>query len=134
MRPLPRIAIALVLAATFAGLLAACKHTVGPSLVVSIEGRRLEPSSTVPNAVNICCCRVRGTVRNTSSIPVNVEVRFHTKDASGKDLGTALDWVPGIAAGGTKTFDAAGIIAVCSQVATIENDPIAYGLYDGPTK
>jgi hypothetical protein len=132
MRPIPRVVTALVLAAAAAAVLAACSHTVGPSLSVSIEGRRLEPSSTVPNAANICCCRVRGSVKNTSSIAVNVEVRFHTKDATGKDLGTALDWVPSVPAGGTKSFDAAGIIAVCSQVASIDNDPIAYGLYDGP--
>ncbi|RPJ84995.1 MAG: hypothetical protein EHM13_02450 [Acidobacteria bacterium] len=132
MRPLARVAFALILACGLAAVLAACKHTVGPSLTVVIEGRRLEPSSTVPNAANICCCRVRGTIRNTSTIAVNVEVRFHSKDSAGKDLGTALDWVPNIPAGASKTFDAPGIIALCSQVATIDNDPIAYGLYDGP--
>lgn len=134
MTPLSRVVVALVLAAAAASFLAACKHTVGPSLNVTIENRRLEPSSTVPNAANICCCRVKGTVKNTSSVAVNVEVRFHTKDATGKDLGTALDWVPNIPAGGSKTFDAPGIIAICSQVASIDNDPIAYGLYDGPTR
>lgn len=134
MRPLSRVVFALVLAAGLAAVLAACKHTVGPTLTVAIEGRRLEPSSTVPNARNICCCRVRGTVRNTSSIPVNVEVRFHSRDANGKDLGTALDWVENVSPGASKPFDAPGIIALCSQVdeSKLENDPIAYGLYDGP--
>lgn len=132
MRPLPRVACAAVLAALAAGLLAACSHTTGPSLSVSIEGRTLVPSSTVANKASLCCCRVTGTVKNNSSVAVNVEVRFHAKDASGNNLGTALDWVTDIAAGGSKAFNAPGITAVCSQVATIENDPIAYGLYSMP--
>ena len=132
MRSLARLVTALLLAAAAAALLAACSHTVGPSLPVSIESRRLEPSSTVPNAASICCCRVRGTIKNNASVAVNVEVRFHTKDAAGSDLGTALDWVTNIPSGGTKTYDAAGILAVCSQVSSIENDTIAYGLYGGP--
>lgn len=130
MSTLSRFVVALVLAAGAALTLAACKNTVGPSLTVAIEGRRLEPSSTVPNAASVCCCRVRGTVRNTSSVAVDVELRFHAKDAAGHDLGTALDWVKNVPAGGSAPFDAPGITAVCSQVASVSDDPLAYGLHD----
>ena len=110
---------------------AACSHATGPSLTVTVVSRTLEPSSTVANASAICCCRVRGTIKNTSSITVNVDVRFQAKDKSGTSVGTALDWVPGIAAGQSKAYDAIGFTVVCSTIdpASITNDPLAYGVY-----
>jgi len=114
-----------------AAVLAACSHVTGPSLTVTVVSRTLEPSSTVANASALCCCRVRGTIKNTSSITVNVDVRFRAKDRSGNSVGTALDWVPTIAPGETKSYDAVGFTVVCSTIdqSTIVNDPLAYGVY-----
>ncbi|HEY3383782.1 MAG TPA: FxLYD domain-containing protein [Vicinamibacterales bacterium] len=127
-----RLACATAAALVAAVAITACSQVTGPSLTVSIETRQLAPSSTaVANADTICCCHVRGTVKNTSSIPVHVDIRFHVKDSSGNDF-TALDWVRDIPAGGSKPYDAAGIIAPCKQVTTITNDPLAYGLYSLP--
>lgn len=105
---------ALVIATALTG----CSHETGPSLSIAVEGEFLAPSSSVPNAESVCCCRVRGTVRNTSSISVHVNIRFEAAGATGP-LGTAIDWVPNLVPGGQATFDAPGIIAPCAQVTTI---------------
>lgn len=125
-----RFVVSLFLAAVAAGSFLACQHDAGPSLSIAIEGRRLEPSATVPNAAALCCCRVRGSVHNTSAIAVHAELRFHASNAKGESLGTAVDWVKDIPAGGSKSFDAAGIVALCSEVAKITDDPLAYGVYN----
>lgn len=110
----------LVLAFLLAGFASAgCNHAQGPSLSASVETLRLSPSSADGNAATVlpaCCCRVVGTVRNTSSIPVNVSLRFPATDARGKNLGVAVDYVQNLAAGSSGAYDAAGILAACSQV------------------
>jgi hypothetical protein len=132
MSQVARLACATAAALIAAAMITACSQVTGPSLTVSIESRQLTPSSTtVANPDTICCCHVTGTVKNTSSIPVHVDIRFHVKDSSGSEF-TALDWVRDIPAGGSKPYDAAGIIAPCKQVASITNDPLAYGVYSLP--
>jgi hypothetical protein len=109
-------------------LLAACTQVAGPTLTVSIEGRRLEPSSTVPNAATLCCCVVKGNVRNTSSIPIHVEARFFAKNPAGETM-QAVDWVPDVPAGATKPFAASGFLVPCGQVSSVQDDPLAFGVF-----
>jgi hypothetical protein len=92
-----------------------CSHETGPSLSVEVSGESLVPTSDVANAAAACCCRVRGSVRNTSSIAVDVFINFEVAGAAGP-LGAALDWVPSIGPGEQSSFDAVGILAPCQQV------------------
>lgn len=97
---------------------ASCSHETSPSLSIDVTGESLVATSTEPNAESLCCCRVRGNVRNTSSITVDVFIDFEATGAAGR-LGTALDWVPSIPPGEQASFDAPGILAACQQVTTI---------------
>jgi hypothetical protein len=124
MRPL---ALAVVLAA-FAGC---SDHETGPSLSFVVESQGLAASSTVPNASAVCCCRVRGTVRNTSSIPVHLNLNFDGRSASGASLGTAMDFVANLPPGERASFEAVGIIAPCDQVATLVGRHNVTGLNTG---
>ena len=118
--------------AAVAMVLTACgEHETGPSLSFVVEGETMAPSSTLPDAAAQCCCRVRGTVVNTSSIAVHVNVNFHGRDASGASLGTALDFIPNIPPGGRAPFEAAGISAACSRVATLERSHNVTGVFLG---
>jgi hypothetical protein len=104
------------------GLLAAvgsssCSHTTGPSLTAEIVSEFLEPTSTIAGADTICCCRVQGVVRNTSSIPVHLDLSWTALDDGGGSLGTAMDVVANVEPGESRPFDAAGIFASCSRVA-----------------
>ena len=99
--------------------LTSCRsHETGPSLSVVVESETLVPSSSDANVASLCCCRVRGTVRNTSSIAVHINLNFEARGAGGP-LGTALDWVPNVAPGAQAPFDAVGIVAPCAQVTAI---------------
>jgi hypothetical protein len=122
---------AAVAAALAAAMLVACTQATGPSLTVAIEGRHLEPSSTVPNAAALCCCRVRGNVRNTSSIPIHVEARFFGTVTGGQTL-VAVDWVHDLPAGAVRAFDAEGFTVPCFQVTQVKDDPLAFGIYSLP--
>ncbi|HET7293929.1 MAG TPA: hypothetical protein VFM88_16000 [Vicinamibacteria bacterium] len=105
-------------------------HETGPALSIEVEGETLVPSSSEPNASSLCCCRVRGTVRNTSSITIHANLNFDAGGAAGP-LGTALDWVPNIAPGAGAPFVAVGISAPCSQVTTITGRHFLTGVYIG---
>jgi hypothetical protein len=92
-----------------------CGHETGPSLSIAVANESLASSSTEANAASLCCCRVRGTVRNTSSIAVDVFIDYEATSAAGP-LGPALDWVPNLGPGDEAAFDAPGILAPCKQV------------------
>jgi hypothetical protein len=118
----------LALAIALAGM--ACEnHQTGPSLSFVVESQNLASTSTAPNAASICCCRVRGTVRNTSSIPIRVNLNFEGRTAAGASLGTALDFVSNLQPGASAPYDAAGIFAACSQVATLRGTHIVTGVF-----
>jgi len=93
-----------------------CGHTTGLSLTAEIVSESLEPTSTIDGADTICCCRVQGVVRNTSSIPVHLDLSWAALDSSGGSLGTAMDVVANVDPGESRPFDAAGIFASCSRV------------------
>ncbi len=107
-----------------------CSHETGPSLSIAVESEFLAPSQSVPNAESVCCCRVRGTIRNTSSISVHVNINFDVQGSTGP-LGTAIDWVPNVAPGAQASFDAPGIIAPCTQVTTITGRHRITGIFLG---
>jgi hypothetical protein len=121
--------------AAFAALMVAtawtgCSHETGPSLSIEVENAVLAPSSSIANAASICCCRVRGTVRNTSSITVDVNINFDSQGAAG-GLGTAIDWVRNLESGAQASFDAPGIIAPCEQVTAITGRHRITGVFTG---
>ena len=108
-----------------------CSHEMGPTLSFVVENEGLVPSSSLPNASSLCCCRVRGTVRNTSTIAVHINLNFEGRDANGVSLGTALDFVANLPPGGRAPFDAAGILAPCSRVVSLSRHHLVTGVYTG---
>jgi hypothetical protein len=120
--------------------LGSCNHVVGPALSARIESVDLRPTATVDTIANpssICCCRVHGTVRNTSEIVVDVSLRFHVATLDGKcatppspwpGVGptpepvsdqngcTAQDFQASVPPGASREFSAPGIFAACSNV------------------
>lgn len=121
------------LAVAMAAVLSGCnEHETGPSLSFVVESESLAPSSTLDNAAAQCCCRVRGTVLNTSSIAVHVNLNFEGRDASGASLGTGLDFVANVPPGGRAPFEAAGITAACARVASLERRHMVTGVFIGP--
>lgn len=107
----------------------ACDHVQGPSLSAVIESQSLAPSATTANAASICCCRVKGTARNTSSIPVNISLRFRGKNAQGGDVGVGVAYLQNVPAGGRADYDAAGIFEACAKVAKVEASLEVQGLF-----
>ena len=126
-----RVTRSLAAAMTALALAGCGEHESGPSLSFAVEGESLAPSSTLPDAAAICCCRVRGTVVNTSAIPVHVNLNFQGRDAAGASLGTAIDFVPNIPPGGRAAFEAAGITAACSRVARLDPSHNVTGVFIG---
>lgn len=121
----------LAIAAVAVAVSACGEHETGPSLSFVVEGETLAPSSTLPDAAAQCCCRVRGTVVNTSSIAIHVNVNFQGRDAGGASLGTALDFIPNIPPGGRAPFEAAGISAACARVASLDRSHNVTGVFLG---
>jgi hypothetical protein len=123
-----------LLAASLALVAAGCgEHETGPALSFTVDGESLVPSTSLPNASSQCCCRVTGTVLNTSPIPVHVNLNFQGRDASGATLGTAIDFVPNIPPGGRAPFEAVGISAACSRVASLDRSHNVTGVFVGTT-
>lgn len=125
---------AFVVALTlFAVAVGSCSHETGPSLTAVIDSQRLVPTSSQPNASTLCCCRVQGTVRNTSSIAAHISLRWDVwvkgKETQPSASFQPLDFQPNVPAGGSRAFDAAGLLAACSAVARIEQNIQVIGLY-----
>jgi hypothetical protein len=131
MRAMRLTRVAVVGGIVLVGLLhLSCTDTTGPTLTADIGTYRLVPSSDVANANSICCCRVQGTVSNTSPITVHVSLQFRAAGRDGSDIGTALDYVPDIPPGGSRPYDAPGIFHPCNQVAGVEPDVLVVGLFE----
>jgi hypothetical protein len=120
---------ARVVAITCALGVVSCNHPTGPSLTAVIESQTLVPTSSVPFAESICCCHVTGTVRNTSSVSVDIILDWTASDASGKPLGLATDFAKNVAPGASAPFDAAGIFSACSLVKNIVPTVTVIGIY-----
>jgi hypothetical protein len=114
--------------------LAACSHLTGPPLSASIESQQLVPTSDFPDATALCCCRVRGTVRNTSSITAHISLRFHATNVEGQDVGTAMDYLVSVPAGESRAYDAAGIFEACSRVSSVTPDVLVVGLFEAQSQ
>jgi hypothetical protein len=124
-----------VVALAFATYGASCDHVAGPALSAEIVAQDLVPTATVQEAdpfapADICCCRVDGRVRNTSSIPVNVSLRFNGYNQDGGAVGTAVAYVENVPAGGTSSFNAAGIFAACSHISRVEATQFVLGVFE----
>ena len=129
-----RVPRSLAAAAVAVALTSCGGHETGPSLSFVVESENLVPSANVPDAAAQCCCRVRGTVLNTSSIPVHVNLNFSGRDQGGAALGTAIDFVPNIAPGGRGSFEAIGISAACARVASVVRSHNVTGVFIGPVE
>lgn len=124
----------LVVALAVVGYGASCDHVAGPELSAEIVSRDLMPTATAEEAdpfapADICCCRVRGLVRNTSSIPVNVSLRFNGYNRDGGNVGTAVAYVENIPPGGTGTYDAASLFSACSRITRVEATQFVLGVF-----
>ena len=117
--------LSIILAGAFGG----CQHELGPSLSFVVEDQHLAPTSEVSST--LCCCRVQGHVRNTSSIVVNINLNFPATDAQNESLGLALDFVEGVQPGEVRTFDAAGIFAPCGEVRNVVGIHQVTGVFTG---
>lgn len=111
----PRLVVAVGVALVGALTLACQNGVVGPSLTASVLTLSLSPTLKVPAGENICCCHVVGTVKNTSSVNVHVELRFPAV-ANGQNVGTAVDLERDIAPNGVRAFEAVGIQSACSSL------------------
>ncbi len=114
---------------------ASCDHVVGPELSAEIVSQNLVPTATAEEADPftpdaICCCRVTGAVRNTSSIPVNVSLRFDGFNQDGGAVGTAVAYVENIPPGGTGSYTAAGIFAACSRISRVNASHFVLGVFE----
>lgn len=124
-----------VVALALASYGASCDHVVGPELSAEIVSQTLVPTATAEEAEpfqpsGICCCRVTGSVRNTSSIPVNVSLRFNGYNLDGGAVGTAVAYVENIAPGATGSFTAAGIFDACSRIGRVEATQFVLGVFE----
>ena len=114
-------AVALMLAA-------ACASPTGPQLVVEV---RTPDGSLIPTAApflesttgddDICCCRVRGTVANLSTVPVHVTLQFEAfVGGSQEPTGTAIDFIQALQAMEEHPYNAVGFVQPCSGIDRVE--------------
>lgn len=114
-----------------------CDHITGPPLSAEVVSEKLVPSvgdpatdATPPaDPTIVCCCRIAGLVRNTSSIPVSVSLRWRAFNAGGGAVGSALAYVENIPVGAEKSFTAAGIFESCSRVSRLERTQFVIGIF-----
>ena len=131
------IRLALGTALALSGALAiACQNGVtGPSLTATILDLSLTPTATVPAGENICCCHVVGTVKNTSSIDVHIQLEFPAT-AGGVNVGMATILVRNVTPGAVRTFEAIGIQSACSSLSmtqiAADQRVRAIGLWEPP--
>jgi hypothetical protein len=99
-------------------LIAGCQNgVVGPSLSAVYTDVTLQPTvAGLVGGENVCCCHLAGRVTNTSSIPVDAEVRFTAKGTDGALLGTATDILTNIPSGGSRQFLAVGLPHACRNI------------------
>jgi hypothetical protein len=121
----------LVLALGAAALVfTSCDNVTGPPLTVEVVSQNLVPTASATQTgpqvgapvdpPAICCCRVKGQVRNTSSITVHIELTWQLSSAalaSRASIGQARDFLRDVAPGETRSYDAAGLFEACNKIA-----------------
>lgn len=109
---------ALVLVVLAGVVFAGCQSgVVGPSLTATVQGVTLQPTvAGLVGGENVCCCHIRGTVTNQSTVAVHAELLFPAKAADGQALGTGIVMETDIQPGATRAFVAVGITAACRDV------------------
>ncbi len=111
--------LAAVMLVVLAGVfVVGCQSGVtGPSLAATVQGVTLQPTvAGLVGGENVCCCHIRGSVTNQSSVAVHAELLFEAKGTSGQALGTAIVMEQSIQPGATRSFLAVGITAACREV------------------
>ena len=133
-----------------------CNHTTGPSLSAVVTSEKLVPTVTLPQIVNVtlptlpspfpspadpaslCCCRVVGTIQNTSVVPVNINIFFHATTTDGQCPGiesetqagcTGQDSLVAVEPGATANYSAAGILKPCDLVSSVAVDVALTGIW-----
>ena len=82
-----------------------------------VQGVTLQPTvAGLVGGENVCCCHIRGSVTNQSSVAVHAELLFEAKGTSGQAIGTAIVMEQSIQPGATRSFLAVGITAACREV------------------
>lgn len=137
--------LVLCLASAALAFVSSCTNVAGPALTVEVLSQSLVPTASATqtgpqigepvNPPAICCCRVKGQVRNTSSLPVHVELTWRLSEralATRASIGQARDFLRDLQPGETRSFDAAGIFEACSKVAFSDLDRIVtpFGLFN----
>lgn len=113
-----RVCFTPIAVAVAGALIAGCQNGVtGPSLSATYHDVTLQPTVVgVEGGANVCCCHLAGKFTNTSSIAVDVELRFLAKDKNGQQVGTGEAVLNDVPAGATQSFLAVGIPAPCSSL------------------
>lgn len=139
------IAVVLCLSSMSLALVSSCTNVAGPALTVEVLSQSLVPTASATqtgpqfgepvNPPAICCCRVKGEVRNTSSLTVHVELTWQLSQqalATRGSIGQARDFLRDLKPGEMRSFDAAGIFEACNKVAFSDLDRIVtpFGLFN----
>ena len=142
MRKTPLVIALSSAALTFAS---SCANVAGPALAVEVVSQSLVPTASATqtgpqigapvNPPAICCCRVKGQVRNTSTVPVHIELVWQLNAAaltSRTSIGQARDFLRDVQPGETRSYDAAGLFEACNKIAFTDLDRIVtpFGLYN----
>jgi hypothetical protein len=140
----------LVFAVSFtaAAFTSSCDNITGPPLSIEVVSQSLVPTASATqtgpqfgepvNPPAICCCRVKGQVRNTSTVPVHIELVWQLNAQAltvRPSVGQARDFLRDVQPGETRSYDAAGLFEACSRLRFEDLDRIItpFGLYNPPT-
>ena len=138
------LTLPLAASAAALALAGACTNLVGPPLTVEVLSQRLEPTasatSTTPQfgapivPAAICCCRVKGQVRNTGTVTSHIELTWELSPSARltrASIGQARDFLRDVQPGETRTFDAAGLFEACNKIAfdDLDRKVTPFGVY-----
>lgn len=113
--------------------LGGCEHPTAPPLSIAVEGEALAPTSDLAGANTTCCCRVRGFVRNTSAIPLNVRLDYIGYRADGTPVpGQGIAVIVQLPEGGRRAFDAPGLFESCAGIARTTRIETLRGIFLPP--
>lgn len=125
-------------------LAAACSNPVGPPLSVEVVSQRLVPTASATATgpqigapivpANICCCRVKGEVRNTGTVTSHIQLVWMLNPQARlarPSVGQGRDFLRDVMPGETRTFDAAGLFEACSKLSftELERQVTPFGVY-----
>jgi hypothetical protein len=64
----------------------------------------------------VCCCHVRGTIRNGNSVPTHVVIRFAAMDAKNTQIGQIVYFEKDLQSGTSDTIEAPGFLMPCASI------------------